>query len=177
MEIERALNTEGWMAREELEYLASAANNCSTILEIGSWKGRSTIALAKNTSGLVYCVDTWIGSEEQGVGNIDSDALFESFLHNIKNAEVDNRVIPVRMPSKYARQSFLGDLKFDLIFIDAAHDYDSVKDDILAWQPLLRDGGILCGHDYHEAWDGVRKAVDELIPKFRVVWTIWTTEE
>lgn len=50
----------------------------------------------------------------------------------------------------------------DLVFIDAAHDYASVKQDIEAWHPLVRPGGILCGHDYgHRRYTGVKQAVDE----------------
>jgi hypothetical protein len=37
---------------------------------------------------------------------------------------------------------------FDLVFIDANHDYDHVKEDILLWTPLIKSGGLLIGHDY-----------------------------
>jgi predicted O-methyltransferase YrrM len=49
----------------------------------------------------------------------------------------------------------------DMVFVDAAHDEKSVKEDILRWLPKVRDGGILCGHDYgNSKWVGVKKAVD-----------------
>lgn len=60
------------------------------------------------------------------------------------------------------------DLKqtFDLIFIDADHSYDAVKQDIEVWYPKLKKGGIICGHDYIDYIEyGVKQAVDEIFPK------------
>jgi hypothetical protein len=53
--------------------------------------------------------------------------------------------------------------EINFVFIDAAHDYDSVKADILAWRPLVAKGGILSGHDYDWGYPGVVHAVRELI--------------
>lgn len=66
----------------------------------------------------------------------------------------------------------------DFIFIDAAHSYDAVKSDIAAWLPKLRVGGWFGGHDYHEAFPGVIRAVDESFPHVDILdgW-IWTTKE
>jgi hypothetical protein len=46
------------------------------------------------------------------------------------------------------------------VFIDAAHDYDNVKADILAWYPKCK--GVIAGHDYFLTYPGVMNAVDEL---------------
>lgn len=48
-----------------------------------------------------------------------------------------------------------------VVFIDALHDYESVKQDIALWWPLVREGGYLCGHDYNHKWPGVMRAVAE----------------
>lgn len=53
----------------------------------------------------------------------------------------------------------------DFVFIDAAHSYAAVKQDIEAWRPKVRPGGWLGGHDYHPAFPGVVKAVDEAFRK------------
>jgi len=61
------------------------------------------------------------------------------------------------------------DGSLDLVFIDANHTYEGCRDDILAWRPKLRAGGWLTGHDYFpEAFPGVVKAVDELVPGFKL---------
>ena len=52
---------------------------------------------------------------------------------------------------------------FDVVFIDASHDYESAKKDIIAWLPKVRKGGVLCGHDYSLAQFGVIQAVNEVI--------------
>ena len=51
---------------------------------------------------------------------------------------------------------------FDIVYIDASHDYESVKEDILTWLPKVKQGGIICGDDYVHGWPGVVKAVDEV---------------
>ena len=53
-------------------------------------------------------------------------------------------------------------LKFDLVFIDATHSEESVREDIQLWAPKVRPGGIVCGHDYNnKRFPGVKIAVDE----------------
>lgn len=56
----------------------------------------------------------------------------------------------------------------DVCFIDALHDYESVKQDIALWWPLVREGGYLCGHDYQHRFPGVMRAVAEAFPLFKV---------
>jgi predicted O-methyltransferase YrrM len=179
IDISHALTVEGWMGELELSYLADLASRSSNVAEVGSWMGRSTSALAANVgSGLVVAVDTWRGSAEHAVTlAARSDGwLLSEFRRNTKGLPV----MPVPLPSLDA--AFLlakTTMRFDLIFVDANHSYEAVKADILAWTPLLADGGILCGHDYDPPnWMGVKQAVDECVPRFRVVpnTTIWTTE-
>lgn len=52
--------------------------------------------------------------------------------------------------------------KLGLLFIDASHEYQDVKDDISAWFSRVRVGGTILFHDY-QSWPGVTKAVDEAI--------------
>lgn len=165
------------MSEEELNYLAETASKSHCIVEIGSWKGRSTLALACNTPGTVYAVDTWKGTEQQGdeLEQHEPGWLLEEFMRN--TAEVNNIVI-CEGPSVVMAKRYAG-ITIDMIFIDGYHTYEGVRDDIVSWTPMLRPGGILCGHDYVPPyWEGLLQAVQELVPKFRVVpeTSIWTTE-
>ena len=176
MNIERAKSIEGWMSDQELTYLAEVASKSNMIVEIGSWMGRSTSAIAANTSGTVYAVDTWKGTHEQGgaLDGKDDDWLINQFIQNTRG--LDNIRIMQNTSIEAAHGFELQGRKFDMIFLDAAHDYDNVSTDIKAWLPLLTKNGVFCGHDYHGNWQGVKQAVEELIGRFRVVDTIWTTE-
>lgn len=68
------------------------------------------------------------------------------------------------------------DRSCDFVFIDADHRYTAVRDDIAHWQPKVKEGGVLCGHDYNrDAFPGVIKAVDEVFgPRVQVHgWNVW----
>jgi predicted O-methyltransferase YrrM len=168
--IEKALRTTGWMSEAELTFLAEAASKCkNTIVEIGCYKGRSACAIAANTKAELYCVDIWSECGTDGW-------YYDVFRENVKEYK---NIVAVNHASLYAARKFaeIG-MRFDLVFIDAAHDEYNVRQDILAWRPLLADGGIFCGHDYDfKDWPDVKKIVDEMIPKIRVVDTIWIEEK
>ncbi len=189
MNIDNAVQVQGWMAYIELEWLATQAEKRTHILEVGSWMGRSTRALADNTRGVVYAVDPWSIEQQTHPDLIAAqqgkpkDWLFQQFCENMKDFNVldpaKRTVIPVRLTSLEAAKSFKQSLRadgtpfaFDMIFIDGSHDYVDVKADIEAWLPLLAEGGVICGHDYWQE-EGVTRAVDELIGAVETVRAIW----
>jgi predicted O-methyltransferase YrrM len=156
--LERALKIDGWMSREELEWLATMAKSCPFIVEIGSHKGRSTAALVDNTTGGVVAVDTWA-----------DEAVFQEFIkHNKKKA------IVYRTDSLTAAKMLTLPGGADFIFIDADHSYEAVRADIAAWRRRLVPGGLIAGHDYDAHWPGVMRAVDEAYPgRLRGAGSIW----
>ena len=65
----------------------------------------------------------------------------------------------------------------DFVFIDADHGHAAAVEDIRAWKPKLKRGGLLAGHDYH--MEPVKQAVEEEVPAAKnevtdAVW--WSTE-
>ena len=138
--------------------------NINTIIEVGSWVGFSTShmgSLIKNKGGKIYAIDHWMGSEENQNPYAEFlPDLYRQFLSNIIHKGLTEVVIPLRMSSLDASQlSIFKEKKVipDLIYIDAAHDTESVLNDLNAWFPYVKGHGILCGDDW--GWPSVRKAV------------------
>jgi len=162
MNLEKALSIPaGGTSVTDLQWLAQAVPDCENILELGCYHGRSTRAMLDNSNARLWCVDSWSGVDESGIqGRITiTEDDYGQFLENI--ADVEERVTVMRM---FTHEAFeiLPEQIFDLIFIDADHSYEAVKFDVLHSLPLLKPGGVLCGHDYNERWPGVAKAVHEL---------------
>lgn len=167
------------MDEMELLWLATMAAKSPLIVEVGSWKGRSTVCLGENTKGVVFAVDSWMGSAECWVGaysNLGEEykgpdgLLFREFRNNTRHLPV----VPVERLSVDAAHMFAASgMAFDMIFIDGSHDYENVKADIEAWRPLIKKGGIFCGHDYG-MWPDVEKAVMDCLEGIHVpVGSIW----
>jgi hypothetical protein len=153
---------EGWMDIGELEWLYLTAKLFDSVCEIGSWKGRSARALALSGCPHVYCVDHWLGSVgERGPGGVHEEAtksdVYNQFWENVKGF---GSIHPIKANSVEA--SAYADrhsMQFDMVFIDAQHEYGDAKEDIALWLPKTRR--LICGHDYCPAFKGVQKAVDE----------------
>ena len=146
-----ARGIDGWLFEAEtvlLYDLARQADPKGVIVEIGSWKGKSTVCMAKGseagTGVKIYAIDPHTGSEEHRTDGWKV-WTFDEFKANIQKAGVADRIVPLVKPSVEAAQNF--DQPVSLIFIDGAHDYDSVKADFEAWFPKVIEGGIIAFHD------------------------------
>lgn len=80
----------------------------------------------------------------------------------------DKRVRWLEQESVIASSKFK-DNYFDMVFIDADHKYEKIKQDILSWYPKIKKGGIISGHDYTINKFGVAKAVNELFDEKNIV--------
>jgi len=141
--------------------------NNSTFIEIGSWKGQSAaymvVEIINSKKDIKFiCVDTWNGSIEHQSYDEISD-LYNIFKNNM--SPFKSYYTDLRLPSVEASKLF-NDNSIDFIFIDASHEYEDVKNDIIHWLPKVKKNGILSGHDYwadSDSWPGVKKAVNELL--------------
>lgn len=171
MNIERANRIMGWMKVPELRWLAKQATTHKVIVEIGSFEGRSTRALADFTDGFVVCIDPWQYKMKRKAQS------FERFQINLADHIESGRVVYIRARSDECLSPLtlaLGIYTPDMVFIDGNHEYEAVAHDIKLAKGLLGPGGLLCGHDYHPPkTPGVTKAVDELVGPVNLVQSIW----
>lgn len=146
------------------------------IIEVGTWKGASAIQMASicRDFGLdtkVVCVDTWLGALEFWTDKKDKDRylslklkngypqVYYQFLGNVIYTNHQDRIIPFPQVSEIAARWFKqNNVKPDLIYIDASHDFNDVQRDLHAYNYLNKDA-VIFGDDYN-TWEGVRGGVD-----------------
>lgn len=168
---------ENWFTYPEFySRIINEAPDNSHFVEVGSWKGRSSVFMAveiiNSKKNIKFdCVDIWESCKEyENEDSIKNGTLYEEFLTNIK--PVTHIINPIKMNSIEASKLYK-DNSLDFVFIDACHYYDCVKEDIEHWLPKVKNNGIISGHDIHS--DDVKRAVLEKIndPMLVPVWDIW----
>ena len=149
----RYRNIEGWLTSREavaLYRLARRSAPGSKIVEIGSWKGKSTYCLAKGLrEGVIFAIDPFDGSGETGnrydalKGEIP---LLRQFRANLDRHDLLRKVeIKVGPSSKFS-----GSIKdIDILFIDGDHSIEGCANDFNAYSPDVKAKGILAFHDYN----------------------------
>jgi predicted O-methyltransferase YrrM len=151
-------DVEGWMTDAQARRLWDAGRSVpegGRILEIGSFRGRSTIILAKaaHPSVEIVAVDPHMGGD-RGPNEYDPDEALgdddhKTFHANLERAGVEQRVRHVRLLSQPALHDVSGEL--DLLYVDGAHRYAFAKPDIEGWGARVRPGGTLLIHDSFNA--------------------------
>lgn len=173
--IDKALKIDGWMSIEELRWLADRAKESKSIIEIGSWMGRSTRALGDNCPGVVYAIDLWAGFNGT-LRHLPTTTEYEQFKQNLQDLIQDDKVWPFRMDSLDWTDEALALIQtpVDMVFLDGCHFEHHVLAEIQKYRFLVKSGGLLCGHDYRTAeHPGVTAAVDQTFPGVNHLHSIW----
>ena len=163
------LDLQGWNGNHPIFESLIRLKKPLIIIEVGTWKGQSAVSMAnqvkrycRQENSEIICVDTWVGSIEYWRCNIDLlnlkngfPQIYSQFLANVVLSGHQDIITPLPMTSSMAAQ-YLSHLNLfaDMIYIDAGHDYFSVKADLEAYFPLLSPHGILFGDDYDPSWKG-----------------------
>jgi hypothetical protein len=137
--------------------------NGSNVVEVGVYEGKSLAyfmveMLNAKKMFNVYAIDSFTFSDEQTKENIE--VVFKRNL-----ASVIDKVNVIKGDSGGSAEQF-EDESIDFLYLDADHIYSRVHSDIKAWLPKIKVGGIISGHDYCEAHEGVIEAVDEIFGFF-----------
>ena len=166
--MEHYYNTiQNWFDYERVFKMAvNNAKDGDLLVELGVWKGGSTSfmgveLLNSNKNVSFHAIDSFDGSKEHGSV---SDWLFDEASKNLKPLTDIGIVNLIKGYSLDVVKTYK-DESIDFCFIDASHEYEDVKADLVAWLPKIKSGGILAGHDYDIAWPGVIRAVDEVLGK------------
>jgi len=132
------------------------------IVEIGSFLGKSTIALALGAADKrpkIYAIDTFKGNSndfKNGLNNVqwEGDNFLNEFKSNLKKANITT-VEPIQGYSHDIGAKW--NKSIDLLFIDASHDFDDIEKDYELFSPWVRPGGIVALHDVAPQWKGPYK--------------------
>lgn len=163
---------DGWLAPENRTVLARFLSETTRhVVELGSWRGLSTRFIADRApKATVYAIDTWLGASEH---HIEFSAalpdLYDQFIAACWNYR--DRIIPCRADTITG----LLVLKHcgvipELIYVDASHDYESVRRDVRMCRQLFPTAQLV-GDDW---WiDGVRRGVSDEIPNVAVEGSCW----
>lgn len=147
-------------------YLIQDKSVDGEVVEIGSFKGKSTFWLASSLrdggfNQAVNCVDSFTGSEEHKEGQkFESKNIFNDFrLNMFKNGLKDYvKVFPNK--SEVVVKNWDKPIRF--LFIDGSHEYEDVRHDFIEWSKFVVPGGIIALHDTIK-WDGPKSVAENFI--------------
>lgn len=132
-------------------------------IEIGIWKADFTKLMLESRNDLFcYGVDPYTPYGRMRRQQNDWNNIYDRVVRKMQ---------PFHERFKLVRKTSNDALPFvpayvDWVFIDGNHDYEFVLNDLKLYEPLIRPGGIMSGHDYTTPKDGVRRAVNEYVKMF-----------
>lgn len=138
-----------------LDFIQNHISREYVICEVGSFRGISSELFALHVKKL-YCVDYWTPySWEYNDDNIkEAESEFDSMMKNYDN------IIKIKSKSLDASDMFK-DGYLDAVYIDADHAEEFFREDMKAWMPKVKPGGIISGHDYGFVGEYIKDFCDE----------------
>jgi len=145
----------GFISLPEAELLYKLASEVlpgGNIVEIGSYQGRSTCALAfgaKEHNGIVWAIDHH-PTYQIGATNYSIEDL-QFYYANLAHYQLGRYVRTINLHSDRAFITWQNDI--ELLFIDGNHEFEQVHKDWTFWSPLSQ---VVALHDtagYHASID------------------------
>lgn len=134
------------------------------MVELGVYDGKNLIYLARNNLNVsFYGVDLWTHFDSEKIVKSpekSQDEWDKKYMNLIRRSSKFKNVKLIKGISWESSDHF-DDESLDLVFIDANHNYSSVKKDIDSWLPKIKRIGWISGHDFSLHFPGVIKAVLE----------------
>jgi SAM-dependent methyltransferase len=156
----RDVNTPNYIMRPAFQHVKARMGRWLVGAEIGIYLGETAEYALRNMELHQYVmIDPYIPHGDMQRSAADWSEIYEK-IHKLF---VDRPNVKfMRATSEDAAKTF-PDGYFDFVYIDGNHEYEYVEKDLNSWYNKVKDGGVLCGHDYgnEPTWAGVKKAVDE----------------
>ena len=134
----------------------------TTGAEIGVAQGEHSELLCKNIPNLkLYCVDIW----ERYKGYLEYTNRITRYYEEAKEKLAPYNCILLKDFSMDAIKYFKND-SLDFVYIDGAHDFKNVADDVCEWSKKVRIGGVVYGHDFKRSKGKYQNAVKDVIPAY-----------
>jgi MMP 1-O-methyltransferase len=145
----------GWLTDNEaygLYNLATKLPSSSIVVEIGSWKGKSTFCIAKGLKkGKIFAIDPFNAEGESGSKEIYEQnkgdiPLIEQFSTEMKRLGVSGQIEALQGYSHQFGNTFT---KIDFLFIDGDHSIEGCDYDFTHFSPFVKKGGYIAFHDFY----------------------------
>lgn len=144
---------QGWASKRELCALFDSAKACTegAIVEIGSWKGKSTTALGLGSRAgrniTVYAIDPHTGSPDHRAKHAGEDIwTFDEFKKNMEKTGLTSIVEPILDYSDRLAPAWKKPI--ELLYLDVNyHDYKPGLEDFITWGAFVMNGGTIALHN------------------------------
>ena len=144
-------------------------HSAKRVAEIGILGGHLTRTVLRECDGieLYLMVDPWVpysdlSSTARDMTAEKMEALYQKNVEKMK----DFPMAKIVREGSVVASKMVPDDSLDIVYIDAAHDTDSVVTDIHVWTPKIKDDGVLSGHDCSGGWQTVINGVLIAYPEF-----------
>lgn len=152
---------DGWLSDNEalgLYHIARKLPYNAVVVEIGTWKGKSTYCISKGLrSGKIYAIDPFnadagldLGSQKEYADKKGVKDLLVNFKDTMKRFGVDKKIVAKKGYSTEFHEDFD---KIDFLFIDGDHSIEGCKTDFNLYSPKIVSGGFIAFHDFYEKRD------------------------
>lgn len=159
--------------RGSTAYISQMGLQQLVIAEIGVREGLNSIRMMEKLDvKRMYLIDHYPSYDDGGLdrGKKEQEKYYREMIENIE--PYFKKTVLIHQPSIFA-SSLFPDRFFDVVYIDADHSYENVKNDLNLWWNKIKIGGFLTGHDYTDGYisddnkitstRGVIDAVDEFV--------------
>ena len=159
----------GFLGDHEARFLAMLAASTPAdglIVEIGSFKGKSTVLLASVAAhyglGQIVAIDPHTSPSPTDPGLPPGASSFEEFSAALRSANLEEKVEVHRTFSREVAKDWNRPIR--LLWIDGEHTYQGTKEDFEMFSPFLASGGVVALHDALHAFEGpIRVFVEEIL--------------